>query len=205
MLAPRPAQETLQNGANMSEKEGEETIVASMRALVHKGQCALSISASDKIVNDECAYTFDGPLKTTQQTKEDGIFVNMKTLCAVSRKYLRMDSMKTENQGLYLKRRFRKVFIEDNDGKSEDEEMTTGDDASTAKREKKEITKLGIGVEGGFGEEDAKPKFTLEKDERIVVYDCEKDSIAAEMKVDFESQEVQNALPTVVFECAKTI
>ena len=193
-----------QTHKSMSEKEGEETIVASIRALVHKGQCALSISASDKIVNDECAYTFDGPLKTTQ-TEEDGIFVNMKTLCAVSRKYLRMDSMKTEKQGLYLKRRFRKVFIEDNDGKSEDEEMTTVDDASTAKREKKEITKLGIGVEGGFGEEDAKPKFTLEKDERIVVYDCEEDSILAEMKVDFESQEVQNALPTVVFECAKTI
>ena len=96
----------------------------------------------------------------------------MKTRRAVSRKYLRLDSRKTNRQGLYLERRFRKVF----------DDVKIEEDEKEEKRKSTTITKLGVGIHGGFEEEDfAKPKYTVAKEERIVVYDCERDVILAGM------------------------
>ncbi|CAL6422145.1 unnamed protein product [Bathycoccus prasinos] len=163
----------------------DDVVLEMIRECVQKNQCYSCgedesvVCASgnkdfvvdEKIVNDECAYTFASPFVLSSCEKEQqcyGIFVNMKTRRAVSRKYLRLDSRKTNRQGIH----------------------------------------------GGFEEEDfAKPKYTVAKEERIVVYDCERDVILAGMKVDFEkdrqTEEARNdassKLPTVVFECAKTI
>lgn len=192
--------------------DDDDVVLEMIRACAHKNQCYScgedESVVDEKIVNDECAYTFASPFVLSRGEKEQqcrGIFVNMKTRRAVSRKYLRLDSRKTNRQGLYLERRFRKVF---DDVKIEEEEKEE-------KRKSTPITKLGVGIHGGFEEEDfAKPKYTVAKDERIVVYDCERDVILAGMKVDFEkdrqTEEARNddassKLPTVVFECAKTI
>ena len=185
--------------------------------------CAFARSSFDVVVNDECAYTFDGPLhysskrkrrKTAASGNENdddddddddrdcGVFVNMKTLRATTRKYLQLDSKKTEKQGLYVTRKWTKVFFEEEEEKGGGEDSKMDDSKKNAKATP---TKLGIGVEGGFDEEDAKPKYAIEKDERIVVYDCDKDAIVAEMKLDFKDEEVRNLLPTIVYECAKTI
>lgn len=192
--------------------DDDDVVLEMIRACAHKNQCYScgedESVVDEKIVNDECAYTFASPFVLSRGEKEQqcrGIFVNMKTRRAVSRKYLRLDSRKTNRQGLYLERRFRKVF---DDVKIEEEEKEE-------KRKSTPITKLGVGIHGGFEEEDfAKPKYTVAKEERIVVYDCERDVILAGMKVDFEkdrqTEEARNddassKLPTVVFECAKTI
>ena len=95
----------------------DDVVLEMIRACVQKNQCySCGEDASvvdEKIVNDECAYTFASPFVLSRCEKEQqrrGIFVNMKTRRAVSRKYLRVDSRKTNRQGLYLERRFRKVF-----------------------------------------------------------------------------------------------
>ena len=94
----------------------DDVVLEMIRACVHKNQCYScgedESVVDEKIVNDECAYTFASPFVLSGSEKEQygGIFVNMKTRRAVSRKYLRLDSRKTNRQGLYLERRFRKVF-----------------------------------------------------------------------------------------------
>ena len=213
--------------------EEASVLVEAINALCDEekgGVNSLCCSSFDVVVvNDECAYTFDGPLHYSSKRKrrktadasgnendddddddddEDddrdyyGIFVNMKTLRATTRKYLQLDSKKTEKQGLYVTRKWTKVFFEEEEEKGGGEDSKMDDSKKNAKATP---TKLGIGVEGGFDEEDAKPKYAIEKDERIVVYDCDKDAIVAEMKLDFKDEEVRNLLPTIVYECAKTI
>merc|ERR1712216_758631 len=97
----------------------DDVVLEMIRACVYKNQCySCGEDASvvdEKIVNDECAYTFASPFVLSSRCEKEqckccGIFVNMKTRRAVSRKYLRLDSRKTNRQGLYLERRFRKVF-----------------------------------------------------------------------------------------------
>ena len=96
----------------------DDVVLELIRACVQKNQCYSCVGedasvVDEKIVNDECAYTFASPFVLSGSAKEQypgGIFVNMKTRRAVSRKYLRVDSRKTNRQGLYLERRFRKVF-----------------------------------------------------------------------------------------------
>ena len=210
--------------------EEASVLVEAINALCDEekgGVNSLCCSSFDVVVvNDECAYTFDGPLHYSSKRKrrktadasgnenddddddddddrdDCGIFVNMKTLRATTRKYLQLDSKKTEKQGLYVTRKWTKVFFEEEEEKGGGEDSKMDDSKKNAKATP---TKLGIGVEGGFDEEDAKPKYAIEKDERIVVYDCDKDAIVAEMKLDFKDEEVRNLLPTIVYECAKTI
>ena len=73
----------------------DDVVLEMIRACVHKNQC-YSCGEDDesvvdeKIVNDECAYTFASPFVLSRCEKEQqrrGIFVNMKTRRAVSRKY----------------------------------------------------------------------------------------------------------------------
>lgn len=107
--------------------DDDDVVVEMIRECVQKNQCYSCGEASvgnaasgntfvddEKIVNDECAYTFASPIVLSQSDEKEksshGIFVNMKTRRAVSRKYLRVDSRKTNRQGLYVERRFRKVF-----------------------------------------------------------------------------------------------
>ena len=108
--------------------DDDDVVLEMIRECVEKNQCYSCVEdesvvcasqgnedfvVDEKIVNDECAYTFASPFVLSGSEKEQhdgGIFVNMKTRRAVSRKYLRLDSRKTNKQGLYLERRFRKVF-----------------------------------------------------------------------------------------------
>ena len=109
------------------------------------------------VVNDECAYTFDGPLHYSSKRKrrktadasgnendddddddddddrdDCGIFVNMKTLRATTRKYLQLDSKKTEKQGLYVTRKWTKVFFEEEEEKEGGEDSKMDDSKKNA-------------------------------------------------------------------------
>lgn len=52
-----------------------------------------------KIYKDECAYTFDSPFS------EAGLFVNLTTLVAVSRRFVAPDAARTQNE-VYLHEKF---------------------------------------------------------------------------------------------------
>ena len=133
--------------------EEASVLVEAINALCDEekgGVNSLCCSSFDVVVvNDECAYTFDGPLHYSSKRKrrktadasgnendddddddddddrdDCGIFVNMKTLRATTRKYLQLDSKKTEKQGLYVTRKWTKIFEEE-----EEEEKGGGEDS----------------------------------------------------------------------------
>ena len=144
--------------------DDDDVVLEMIRACAHKNQCYSCGNKSvvdEKIVNDECAYTFASPFVLSRGEKEQqcrGIFVNMKTRRAVSRKYLRLDSRKTNRQGLYLERRFRKVFDDVKIEEDEKEEKKKYYYYETGRRNTRRIRR----------EDFAKPKYTVAKEERIV-------------------------------------
>lgn len=86
-----------------------------------------------KIWKNECAFTFESALSSS-----DGIFVNLKTAQAFSRKWVGADHERTGARA-YLRINQVKVENEENEEKTDDKMET-----------EEKPTKLAIGVEGGF-------------------------------------------------------
>ena len=70
--------------------DDDDVVLEMIRACVHKNQCYSCVGedasvVDEKIVNDECAYTFASPLLSGSAKEQypGGIFVNMKTRRAV--------------------------------------------------------------------------------------------------------------------------
>ncbi|XP_052286427.1 ubiquitin carboxyl-terminal hydrolase 5-like isoform X2 [Dreissena polymorpha] len=91
--------------------------------------------AGDKVYKDECAFSFDNP------ESETGLYVCMNTFLGFGKKHVERYFKKTGNRVfLHLKRTRKEVVTED------------------APTESK-VTKLAIGVEGGFQTDEKKIKF----------------------------------------------
>lgn len=99
--------------------------------------------AGDRVYKDECAFSFDNP------ETETGLYVCLNTFLGLGKKHVERHYKKTGN-GVFLHiRRTRKEVVSD----------------ETAPKEK--VTKLAIGVEGGFQTDDK--KFTFEENNSVVV------------------------------------
>ncbi|KAJ8722252.1 hypothetical protein PYW08_004654 [Mythimna loreyi] len=100
------------------------------------------------IYKDECVYSFDNPESDT------GLYVSLVTYLGFGRNYVEQYFQKTGNNVfLHIKR----------DKKPIPEPEQTGDGPE------KKITRLAIGVEGGFDPSCGKPKFTYTDNYSIVV------------------------------------
>jgi ubiquitin carboxyl-terminal hydrolase 5/13 len=99
-------------------------------------------STHDKVYKDECVYSFDSPFSDT------GLYVNLITYHGVGERYLQIDAQKS-NARLYLHEKYHQVPVE-----------------TDKPEEESHITKLAIGVEGGF---DTKDKYKTEKEHYLVV------------------------------------
>ena len=191
------------------------------------GSTNARLTSFESSVNDECAYSFKSRFyRATDRDENDlrnddddgrGIFVNMRTFYSCAREFLKLDSERSDGQGLYVQRVCRKIFDDDDECDDDEKENVA----------KMMPVKLAIGVEGGFDEEHAKKKYRVEKVERVCVYDCSIDSIVAAVEVAFDFEEdandgggdddvdsvakmqqmkkIRDEMPTAVYECAKSI
>jgi ubiquitin carboxyl-terminal hydrolase 5/13 len=98
-------------------------------------------SQQDKIYKDECIYSFDSPYSDT------GLYVNLINFHGCGRAYLMNDAQKS-NSRLYLFEQWQQIPKE------------------TVSDEHQEISKLAIGVEGGFN---TQPKYDIIKEHSLVI------------------------------------
>lgn len=103
-------------------------------------------TAADSIEKDECSFTFDTPLCAK------GLYTNLLTLQSYNAEYVEKDSTRTGNR-LYLHQKFYRV------PKEEDA------DAPPAKSEP--VTKMALGMEGGFQVE--ADKYEVKKEYHLFV------------------------------------
>ncbi|XP_030746487.1 ubiquitin carboxyl-terminal hydrolase 5 isoform X1 [Sitophilus oryzae] len=102
---------------------------------------------NDKVYKDECVYSFDSPESPT------GLYIGLTTFIGLGRNHVERHFKKTgEAVYLHLKRICREVSS-----------PTQGDGPE------KKITRLAIGVEGGFDPESGKKKFEFEDSYKIVI------------------------------------
>jgi ubiquitin carboxyl-terminal hydrolase 5/13 len=107
-------------------------------------QCRASIASSHDIVyNDECVYTFHSPF-----TSEKGILVNLGTFLATHEELLKYNNSSTateDNYTAYVRITKHKMKGDIQKKKTSEEEKETEEHTT--------VTKLGIGIDGGFPSE----------------------------------------------------
>ncbi|XP_015787617.1 ubiquitin carboxyl-terminal hydrolase 5 [Tetranychus urticae] len=106
----------------------------------------------DKIFKDECVYSYDTP------ESEDGLFVCMRTFLGFSAKYVNLNYEKTRSR-VYLKLKRIKIH----------EPSETGDG-----EQPKKITKLAIGLEGGYNPGGAGKVSYHEQNEIVILPEYER-------------------------------
>ncbi|XP_066148328.1 ubiquitin carboxyl-terminal hydrolase 5 [Euwallacea fornicatus] len=104
-------------------------------------------SEHDKVYKDECVYSFDNP------ETETGLYVSLSSFIGIGKEYVDYHSQKTkENVFLHIRRKRHEVSS-----------PPQGDGPE------KKITRLAIGVEGGFDSESGKKRFEFQETYKIVV------------------------------------
>lgn len=124
----------------------------------------------DKVYKDECVYSFDSPFTDT------GLYVNLVTYQGVGQRYLHIDAKKS-NAVLYLHEKFLQIPRE----------------TSTESEEKQEITKLAIGVEGGFN---TQKKYDIIEQYSLIILTENKESILA--TIPLPSTEIPEFITNVI-------
>lgn len=104
-------------------------------------------STTDKVYKDECVYSFDNP------ESETGLFVSLTTFVGLGKDYVEKYFHKTGNA----------VFLHMRRERHEVSSPSQGDGPE------KKITRLAIGVEGGFDPESGRKKFEFEDKYQICV------------------------------------
>ncbi|KAL1463523.1 hypothetical protein WDU94_015268 [Cyamophila willieti] len=107
--------------------------------------------AQSKVYKDECIYSFDTP------DSETGLYVCMKTFLGLGKDFLEQHLKKTDSN-VYLHIKRTKTLLEDN-----------SDTAQNDGHPEKKITRLAIGVEGGFDPDASKKKYDIQEHYSIVV------------------------------------
>lgn len=108
-------------------------------------------TSQNKIYKDECIYSFDSP------DFETGLYVCLKTFLGVGKQFLDLHKQKTDSD-VYLHIKRTKTLIE------EDSDANQSDG-----HPEKKITRLAIGVEGGFDPDASKKKYDVQEHFSIVV------------------------------------
>lgn len=124
----------------------------------------------DKVYKDECVYSFDSPFTDT------GLYVNLITYQGVGQRYLHIDAKKS-NAVLYLHEKFHQIPRE----------------TSNESEEKQEITKLAIGVEGGFN---TQKKYDIIEEYSLIILTENKESILA--TIPLPSTEIPEFITNVI-------
>ena len=143
-------------------------------------------SAHDTVVNSECAYTFHSPFTT-----EAGILVNLNTFIGTVQDLCFASSKNAPSKGLFVrivKKRVEKSQSETQQSKEEEE---------------KAVTKLGVGVEGGFQSE--QDKFEIQSTYSIAVLSSSNGSVPT---VDVElpyNEGAKNDFPMLVSQSADSV
>ncbi|KAI5745346.1 hypothetical protein M8J76_010288 [Diaphorina citri] len=104
-----------------------------------------------KVYKDECIYSFDTPDYDT------GLYVCLKTFLGVGKDFLEQHMKKTDSN-VYLHIKRTKTLLED-----------TSDSSQNDGHPEKKITRLAIGVEGGFDPDASKKKYDIQEKYSIVV------------------------------------
>ncbi|CAD7923842.1 unnamed protein product [Amoebophrya sp. A120] len=113
-------------------------------------------TAGNKVYKDECCYSFDNPYSPT------GLYVNLSTWFGCGKRFLETDAARSDNNTLYLKLKYTKIYHKESEEKKD-----------------QPVTTLGIGVQGGF----AAQEFDLKKEYFLTVF--EKDHVVAELPYPF--------------------
>lgn len=103
---------------------------------------------NSKVFKDECVYSFNTPFTDT------GLYVCLKTFYGLSKEHLERHYRKT-GSCVYVHLKFEKILLE------QDEHSTT---------EEKKVTRLAIGVEGGFDTDPVAKKFETQKNYSVVIF-----------------------------------
>ena len=102
---------------------------------------------ADRVFKDECVLSFDTPFSP------EGLYVNMRSFVGVGKKYLSWDAARSGGK-VYLHMRFRQIDISAAVSKVESDTQA------------QEVTRLAIGVDGGFRADAA--SYLTEKEYAIV-------------------------------------
>uniref|UniRef100_A0A7S4IGV2 Ubiquitin carboxyl-terminal hydrolase n=1 Tax=Odontella aurita TaxID=265563 RepID=A0A7S4IGV2_9STRA len=109
----------------------------------------------DAVNNSECAFTFHTPYTT-----DDGIVVNLSTFVGTVENLALSDPEGGPDEALFVrivKRRVEKMSTDEEEGSGEkNNEEKTNESESSSAVDGAGVTKLGVGVEGGFAAEDDK-------------------------------------------------
>lgn len=108
-------------------------------------------SAQSKVFKDECIYSFDTP------DYETGLYVCLKTFLGIGKEFLDQHLQKTDSN-VYLHIKRTKTLLED-----------TSDSSQSDGQSEKKITRLAIGVEGGFDPDANKKKYDIQEKYHVVL------------------------------------